>query len=54
VVPIADRHALSIGVTTIKDEAFFGIYADPERLPDADLLAECLDQSADELLALSR
>jgi diacylglycerol O-acyltransferase / wax synthase len=53
VVPIADRHALSIGVTTIKDEAFFGVYADPEALPDADLLAECLDQSADELLALS-
>jgi diacylglycerol O-acyltransferase / wax synthase len=52
VVPIADRHALAIGVTTIKDEAFFGIYADRESLPDADKLAECLDQSAEELLAL--
>jgi diacylglycerol O-acyltransferase / wax synthase len=52
VVPIADRHALSIGVTTIKDEAFFGVYADRESLPDADLLAECLDESVDELLAL--
>jgi len=52
VVPIADRHALAIGFTTIKDEAFFGVYADRESLPDADALAECLDQSADELLAL--
>ena len=53
VVPIADRHALAIGFTTIKDEAFFGVYADRESLPDADALAECLDESADELLALS-
>ena len=53
VVPIADCHALAIGFTTIKDEAFFGVYADRESLPDADLLAECLDESSDELLALS-
>jgi diacylglycerol O-acyltransferase / wax synthase len=52
VVPIADRHALSIGLTTIKDEAFFGIYADSESLPDADLLAGCLDESVEELLSL--
>ncbi len=38
-MPIADHHALSIGMTTIKDDAFFGIYADRESLPDADLLA---------------
>lgn len=53
VVPIADRHALAIGFTTIKDEAFFGVYADRDSLPDADLLAECLDESAEELLALT-
>jgi diacylglycerol O-acyltransferase len=53
VVPLADRHALSIGFTTIRDEGFFGVYADRESLPDADLLADCLDESADELLALS-
>ena len=29
VVPIADRHALSIGITTVGDGAFFGLYADP-------------------------
>jgi hypothetical protein len=40
VVPIADRQALAIGATTIKDDSFFGIYADSELLLDADLLAE--------------
>jgi hypothetical protein len=53
VVPIADRHALSIGVTTIKDVAFFGIYADRESLPDADVLAQGIGESIDELLALA-
>jgi diacylglycerol O-acyltransferase / wax synthase len=53
VVPIADRHALSIGVTTIQDQACFGIYADRESLPDADLVAEAIDESLEELLALT-
>jgi diacylglycerol O-acyltransferase / wax synthase len=53
VVPIAERHALSIGLTTMKGEAFFGIYADRASLPDADLLARCLDDAVEELLALS-
>ncbi len=52
VVPIADGHAFSIGVTTVRDEAFFGIYADAETLPDADELAECLDEALEELLAV--
>ena len=51
VVPIADHHGLSIGLTTIKDDAFFGIYADEVSVPDADLLASCLDESVEELLA---
>ena len=53
VVPIADRHALSIGVTTIRDQACFGVYADREVVPDADLVASAIDESVDELLALS-
>jgi WS/DGAT/MGAT family acyltransferase len=53
VVPIADHHALSIGMTTTNGEAFFGVYADRDSLPDADLLAQFLDQSIDELLALA-
>ena len=50
-VPIPDRHALSIGMTTLGDQAFFGVYADCDSLPDADLLAELLDESVGELLA---
>jgi WS/DGAT/MGAT family acyltransferase len=53
VVPIADRHALSIGVTTIRDQACFGIYADRELLAGSDLVASAIDDSVDELLALS-
>jgi diacylglycerol O-acyltransferase len=50
VVPIADRHALSIGVTTVGDGAYFGLYADPEALPDGDRLATAIDRSIDELM----
>jgi WS/DGAT/MGAT family acyltransferase len=53
VVPIADGHALSIGVTTIRDQACFGIYADREVLPDADVVATAIDESVDELLSLA-
>jgi diacylglycerol O-acyltransferase len=53
VVPIADRHALSIGMTTLEDRACFGLYADPESLPDIDELAADIDAEIDELLELS-
>jgi diacylglycerol O-acyltransferase len=51
IVPIADRHAVSIGITTIKEGAFFGIYADRETLPDAEILAHDIDESIEELMA---
>ena len=50
VVPLADRHALSVGVTTIRDGAFFGLYADRATLPDADVLSAEIDLAVDELL----
>lgn len=50
VVPLADKHALAVGFTTIRDEACFGLYADRESLPDADLIALDIDDSIDELL----
>jgi diacylglycerol O-acyltransferase len=50
VVPLADKHALSIGITTIADRACFGLYCDRESLPDADSLAGEIDRSIDELL----
>jgi diacylglycerol O-acyltransferase / wax synthase len=53
VVPLADQHAVSIGMTTINDRAFFGIYADRQMLPDADLLAADVDDSVEDLITLS-
>jgi hypothetical protein len=50
VVPLADRHALSIGFTAIQDTACFGLYADRESLPDAALLAQDIGDAIDELL----
>jgi diacylglycerol O-acyltransferase / wax synthase len=54
VVPIADGHALSIGMTTVKDTACFGVYADSESVPEADVIAAGIEETLDELLARSR
>ena len=51
VVPLADRHAVSIGFTTVAEQGFFGIYADRKMVPDADDLAVAVERSLDELLA---
>jgi hypothetical protein len=51
VVPLADHHALSVGMTTVGDLACFGIYADRETLPHADGLARDIDNAIAELLA---
>jgi diacylglycerol O-acyltransferase len=53
VVPLAESHALSIGMTTIQGEACLGLYADRQTLPDADRLAGHIDRAIDELLDLS-
>ena len=51
VVPLADRHAVSVGMTTVRDRACFGVYADREALPDTDNLAQNIDAAITELLA---
>ena len=51
VVPLSDGHALSVGMTTIGDDVCFGLYTDPETLPDADALALDLHAALDELRA---
>jgi diacylglycerol O-acyltransferase len=53
VVPLAEGHALSIGMTTIQHEACMGLYADRKTLPDVDRLAGHIDSAIDELLDLS-
>ncbi len=51
VVPLADRHAVSVGMTTVHGQACFGIYADREALPDVGALAREIDGAISELLA---
>jgi hypothetical protein len=51
VVPIPEGHALSIGIFTYRDNAFFGLYADPEALPDVQRLPSALNAS---ILGLAR
>jgi WS/DGAT/MGAT family acyltransferase len=51
VVPLSDRHRVSIGMTTVCDRACFGVYADREALPDAHVLAHDIDVAISELLA---
>ena len=50
VVPLAEQHALSIGMFSYRDALFFGLYADPEALPEVDELPAFLDA---EILALA-
>jgi diacylglycerol O-acyltransferase / wax synthase len=52
-VPLADRHALSMGVVTVAGNACLSVYADAATVPDADLLAADLDAAFDELVALT-
>jgi hypothetical protein len=52
-VPLAARHALSVGVVMVARNACFGVTADPQLLAGADELAGDLDASLDELLETS-
>ena len=49
VVRLADRHGLSIGVSTVGGRAYFELYADRRSLPDADLLPRELDREIEQL-----
>ena len=42
VVPLAEQHALSVGMFSYMDHMCFGIYADPEALPEAGRLPRYL------------
>jgi diacylglycerol O-acyltransferase len=53
IVPLAERHALSIGFTTVGGRAFFGVYADRDSIPDPGRLAGDLGHALDELIELA-
>ncbi|HEY7934959.1 MAG TPA: wax ester/triacylglycerol synthase family O-acyltransferase [Solirubrobacteraceae bacterium] len=54
VVPLADSHAVSVGMTTVRNRACFGVYTDRKRMPDAGRLAMDIDHAIAELLEGSR
>jgi WS/DGAT/MGAT family acyltransferase len=49
VIPIPERHALSIGVMTYDNGAHFACYADPQALPGVEGLAVALEEAVAEL-----
>ena len=49
VVPIAEQHSLAIGMFSYRDHMFFGLYADPETLPEVRELPGLLDREIDAL-----
>ncbi len=51
VPPLHEGHPLAIGVTSYDGKVFYGLTADRDALPDADLLGTCLTEALDELLA---
>jgi diacylglycerol O-acyltransferase / wax synthase len=48
--PLLPGHALAIGVTSYDGAVCYGITADRDLLPDADLLGQCVTEALDELL----
>ena len=48
--PLLPDHALAIGVTSYNGAVHYGINADRDLVPDADVLGACLVESLDELL----
>ena len=50
VPPLTAGHALAIGVTSYDGSVFYGITADRDLLPDADVLGQCVTEALDELL----
>jgi len=50
VPPLLPGHALAIGVTSYDGTVFYGVTADRDLVPDAEVFATCLDEALDELL----
>jgi diacylglycerol O-acyltransferase len=48
--PLLPGHALAIGVTSYDGSVFYGITADRDRVPDAEVLAQCVSEALAELL----
>lgn len=49
-LPLSHGRALSIGVTSYHGGVFFGIVTDRDAIPDADVLAQCIEEALAELV----
>ena len=49
-IPLTENRAVSIGVTSYRGKVFFGLVADRDAVPDADVLAQCIDEALVELV----
>ncbi len=49
-IPLSEHRAVSIGVTSYRGKVFFGLVADRDAVPDADVLAQCIDEALAELV----
>jgi diacylglycerol O-acyltransferase len=50
VPPLPEGHPLAIGVTSYDGSVYYGLTADRDQLPDADLLGPCVREALDELV----
>ena len=50
VIPLGSGHLLAIGVTSYNGQVYFGLTADRDKVSDLDVLAQCLEDSLEELL----
>ena len=48
--PLLPGQTLAIGVTSYNGWVFYGITADRDLVPDADVLGQCVTEALDELL----
>jgi diacylglycerol O-acyltransferase len=53
-VPLAAEHALGVAVVSYDENAFFGVIADRDAVPDLDVLLSAMDGSVEKLLTEAR
>jgi diacylglycerol O-acyltransferase / wax synthase len=53
-VPLAAEHALGVAVVSYDGNVFFGVVADPDVVPDLDVMIDAMRSSVGELLAAAR
>lgn len=54
IVPLAKNQAVSIGLTSYNGGVYFGLNADRDAMPDAEVLAQCITDATEELKDTAR